>query len=494
MQATTNKGEGQTTPLTVILACIYPGPSREGMWATMKKRLLSLPIVGIDMKKLVPGVLFSLFPLLYKQSRLIWMSLIVGSIVSATLPETVKAEMKDSPKQVIDEVWQIVNHQFVDSNFNRIDWRKKREELLSRSYTSKAQAYKAIQQALKELGDPYTRFLPPEEFEALTSQTAGEISGIGIRIVTDPRTQELYIADVVKKSPAFQAGLKRGDRIVRIDGQPTVLMSLEKAQEALKGEIGTEVSLEVVREGRPSFVVKITRLKFEIPSLEFSLKREGEMKVGYIRLEEFNSHAVAQMRNAIRQLQKENPHAFVLDLRGNPGGLLFASVDIARLWLAKGEIVDIVDRQGGHQRYSANNSALTDLPLVVLVDSNSASASEILAAALKENKRAILVGTNTYGKGTVQSVYPLSDGSGLAVTISRYYPPSGTNINRRGIAPDIFQPLTREEESLLTENPSLMATSRDSQYTKAISVLQNLVSGKQGNRAQGTQGNLLKPL
>lgn len=411
----------------------------------------------------------------------------VGGILSATLPETVKAEMKDSPKQVIDEVWQIVNHQFVDGNFNRVDWRKKREELLNRSYTSRAQAYRAIQQALRELGDPYTRFLPPEEFEALTSQTAGEISGIGVKVVTDPRTQELYVVDVIKKSPAFQAGLKRGDRIVRIDGKPTTLMNMEKATEALKGEIGTDVTLEIVREGKPSFVVKITRKQFEVPSLEFSLKREGDMKVGYIRLEEFNSHAVAQMRNAIIQLQRENPHAFVLDLRGNPGGLLFASVDIARLWLAKGEIVDIVARQGGHQRYSANNSALTDLPLVVLVDGNSASASEILAAALKENKRAIVVGTNTYGKGTVQSVYPLSDGSGVAVTISRYYPPSGTNINKKGITPDIFQPLTKEEEVLLNQNPSLLATAKDSQYNKAISVLRGLLSARKTGQKENRQ-------
>jgi len=158
-------------------------------------------------------------------------------------------------------------------------------------------------------------------------------------------------------------------------------------------------------------------------------------------------------------------------LRGNPGGLLFASVDIARMWMAEGEIVDVVDRRGGHRRFQANNSAITDLPLVVLVNGNSASASEILTGALKENKRATIVGTTTYGKGLVQSVHSLSDGSGLAVTISRYYPPSGININKKGITPDVVQNISKEQEFLLTQNPSLLATKDDPQYSKAVTVL-----------------------
>jgi carboxyl-terminal processing protease len=144
------------------------------------------------------------------------------------------------------------------------------------------------------------------------------------------------------------------------------------------------------------------------------------------------------------------------------------------MWMEQGEIVDIVDRQGGHQSFAANGSALTNLPLVVLVDGNSASASEILAGALKENSRATIVGTNTYGKGTVQSVHSLSDGSGLAVTISRYYPPSGININKKGIKPDIFQDLSLEAQNNLAQDPSLIATLADPQYAKAIAVLKSV--------------------
>jgi carboxyl-terminal processing protease len=396
-------------------------------------------------------------------------TLATGSFLSLAIP--VQAEMTDSPKMVVDEMWQIINNEFVDRNFNQVNWQKKREELLNKNYSNRTQAYRAINQALKDLGDPYTRFLPPEQFEVLNSQTSGETSGVGIRIAIDPRTQDLYIVDAIKKSPAAEAGLQRGDRIVRIDGKPTALMNLDQASEALKGEIGTDVSLDIARQGQSSFQVKVTRSEIEVPSVDFSLKQEAGLNVGYIKLDEFSSLAAQQMKDAIDELKKQQASAFVLDLRGNPGGLLFASVDIARMWMAEGEIVDIVDRKGGHRRFQANNSAITDKPLVVLVDGNSASASEILAGALKENKRATVVGTTTFGKGTVQSVHSLSDGSGLAVTISRYYPPSGMNINKKGIAPDIVQGITREEEYLLSQNPALFATKADSQYSKAISIL-----------------------
>ena len=400
-------------------------------------------------------------------------TLITGGLLTGIEPPQAKAEMLDSHKLVVDEVWQIVNHEFVDRNFNQIDWQTKRQELLSKDYSSKKQAYRAINKALEELGDPYTRFLAPDQFEVLTNQTSGEVSGVGIRIAIDPRTQDLVIIDTIKKSPAVEKGLQRGDRIVRIDGKPTALMDLEKASEALKGELGTEVNLEIARRGKPAFVVKITRSQIEVPSVDFSLKKEGHLNVGYIKLDEFSSHAAKQMQEAIQELNKQQASAFVLDLRGNPGGLLFASVDIARMWMSQGEIVDIVDRQGGHQKFSANNSAMTDLPLVVLVDNNSASASEILAGALKENRRGVIVGTNTFGKGTVQSVHSLSDGSGLAVTISRYFPPSGTNINKKGIVPDIFHGLSKREIQMLRKNPDLIATKADAQYLKAISILKS---------------------
>ncbi len=398
-------------------------------------------------------------------------TLATGGLVTLGVATEVKAEMTDSPKVVVDEVWQLVNNEFVDRDFNRVDWQAKREELLQRNYDSTKEAYREIKKVLQDLGDPYTRFLPPSQFKQLTSQTSGEVSGIGIRIAIDKRTQDVIIIDTIRNSPAQEAGLERGDRIVKINGKPTALMNIEQASEAIKGELGTDVDLQIMRPDKPAFEVTITRQQIEVASVEFDLKQEGNLNIGYIRLDEFSSHAAEQMKEAIEKLHEQDASAFVLDLRGNPGGLLFASVDIARMWLSEGEIVDIVDRQGGHRSFEANNSALTDLPLVILVDKRSASASEILAGALKENRRAVVVGTNTYGKGTVQSVHSLSDGSGLAVTISRYYPPSGTNINQKGIEPDVFQNISREQGFVLRKDPSLIATPADPQYLRAITVL-----------------------
>jgi len=401
-------------------------------------------------------------------------ALATGSLLPLLSPLDTGAQMVDSPKKIVDEVWQIVNSEFVDQEFNRVDWKHKRTELLSRNYRNTRQAYQAIEEALKELGDPYTRFLEPEQFEMLTSQTSGRVSGVGIRMAIDQRTQDLYVVEAIRKSPAHEVGLKRGDRIVRIDGKPTALMDLQEASEAMSGENGTDVRLQIARQGESSFEVTITRAQIEIPAVDYSLKQEGSLKVGYIKLDEFSSNAAKQMEQAINELQEQNASAFVLDLRGNPGGLLFSSVDIARMWMAEGEIVDVVDRRGGHRRFQANNSALTSLPLAVLVDGNSASASEILAGALKENKRATVVGTNTFGKGTVQSVHSLSGGAGLAVTISKYFPPSGLNISKKGIAPDIVQNISRRQQSLLSENPSLVASPSDPQYSRAVSVLRNI--------------------
>nr|WP_245602710.1 carboxyl-terminal processing protease CtpB [Gloeothece verrucosa] len=379
--------------------------------------------------------------------------------------------LEDNPKALIDEVWQIVNNEFVDRNFNNVDWLQKRQELLSGTYTNKKQAYIAIRKALKDVGDPYTRFLEPEEFEALTSQTSGETSGVGVRLAIDKRTNDIVVVETLKSSPAKEAGLQSGDRIVRINGKPTALMSLDQAIDEMQGAEGTSVNLQLSRQGKGVFAVTLTRAHIEIPSVSYTLKQEDQLKIGYIKLDEFSSHAAEQMKQAIEELKTKNVSGYVLDLRGNPGGLLYASVDIARMWMNEGKIVSTIDRRGGNRQFSANGTSLTNLPLVILVNQGSASASEILTGALKENGRATVVGTNTYGKATVQSVHSLSDGSGLAVTIARYYPPSGTNISKKGIKPDVEIGLTMDQQVRLQNDPSLMATSADPQYSRAITVI-----------------------
>jgi len=388
-------------------------------------------------------------------------------------PKSSAIPLANNPKAVVDEVWQLVNQEFVDKDFDRTKWLAKRRELLGQNYRNNAEAYRAIAKILKDLKDPYTRFLSPEEFSILTSQTSGEVSGVGIRIIVDKRSSDLVVADVVRGTPALKAGIRPGDRIVRIDGKPTALMSLDQASEAIQGELGTELNLQLSRPKKGVFSVTLKRENIELDSVTYSIKEEGELRVGYIRLDEFSSHAAEQMETAINELNQSKITGFVMDLRGNPGGLLLSSIDIARMWLNRGEIVSTIDRKGGDRHFSANGSEITDLPLVILVNERSASASEILTGALKEHGRATVVGTATYGKGTVQSVHTLSDGSGLAVTIARYFPPSGMDINDKGISPDVYLDLSTDKKVQFRNDPSLMATDADPQYQRAIGVLRH---------------------
>ena len=287
----------------------------------------------------------------------------------------VEAALEDSPKNIVDEVWQIVHSEFVDPEFHHVDWQIKRQELLQKDYTDQKSAYEAIRQSLKGLGDPYTRFLEPKEFDELTSQTSGELSGVGIRLAINEKTSQLTVVEPIPNSPASKAGIKAGDHIVRINDKPTELMSIDQASAEIKGEVGTEVSLQIVRNEKPPFDLVLERAQIELPSVTYNLNQEQNSKVGYIRLDEFSSHAAEQMQLAIEDLTKKQASGFVLDLRGNPGGLLFSGVEIARMWMAKGAIVSTIDRKGGNQKFAANGQAITNLPLVVLVDGYSASAS-----------------------------------------------------------------------------------------------------------------------
>ncbi len=400
------------------------------------------------------------------------------SLLAPVGGRSVFAALQDSPKNVVDEVWQIVNQEYVDNTFNKVDWQATRQKLLSKNYTTKEQAYTAIREALKPLGDRYTRFLDPEQFKALTNQTSGELSGVGIRMGLKDKTKDLMVVEPIANSPAAKANLKAGDGIVAIDGKPTKGMTLDDASALIRGEAGSPVTLKISREGKGTFDVSLTRAQIELEAVHSGIKQEGQMRVGYISLNEFSSHAAEQMQKAIKNLDAQKVNGYVLDLRGNPGGLLQSSVEIARMWIDDGKIVKTVDRKGGAQEFAANHTALTKLPLAVLVDGNSASASEILTGALKDNKRATIVGSKTFGKAVVQSVHPLSDGSGLAVTISHYFPPSGLNFNHIGIAPDVKVDLTTDQEKQLATEPNLLATNNDPQYKQAIATLSSGVMAR----------------
>jgi carboxyl-terminal processing protease len=395
------------------------------------------------------------------------------SVFGPAWTRCVRAALQDSPKALVDQVWQLVNREYVDGSFNQQDWQATRQSLLSKDYGSKEEAYVAIREALQQLGDPYTRFLDPKQYEALTSQTSGEVSGIGIRMEINEQTKRLTVIEAIENSPALKAGIKAGDEILAIDGKSTLKMKVDDASKLIRGKAGTPITLRLGRTGTSAFDLKLTRATIEVPTVSYGLKQEANRRVGYIRLREFSGHAADQMRRAIRDLNGKKVDAFVLDLRGNPGGLLQASIEIARMWMDNGAIVRTVDRRGSSEQTKANRTALTKLPLAVLVDGSSASASEILTGALKDNKRAVVIGSQTFGKALVQSVHELSDGSGLAVTIAHYYTPLGTDINRKGITPDIKIELTEAQERQLATNPNLLGTQSDPQYARAIAALSN---------------------
>ncbi|MCE2721493.1 MAG: carboxyl-terminal processing protease CtpC [Dolichospermum sp.] len=382
-----------------------------------------------------------------------------------------KASFKDSHKDLVDEVWQIINYRYVDGTFNQIDWQAVRKEYLNKSYTDEKEAYKSIREMLKKLEDPYTRFMNPEEFKNLQVDTSGELTGIGITISQDEKTKQLLVIAPIEDTPAFRAGILAKDIILEIDGKNTKGMDTNDAVSLIRGKAGTKVKLTILRNGQKK-QFNIQRARIEIHPVRYSEKKTPAGNIGYIRLNQFSANASKEMKDAIENLEAKKVSGYILDLRGNPGGLLYASIDIAQMWMNKGTIVFTIDRQGTQDKQVANGSALTNKPLVVLVDKGSASASEILSGALQDNKRAILVGNQTFGKGLVQSVQPLKSGSGLAVTIAKYHTPSGKDINKHGIDPDVKVELTdAQRQDLWLRERDKLGTLADPQFAKAVELL-----------------------
>ncbi len=382
-----------------------------------------------------------------------------------------KAFFQSSPKELVDEVWQLIDRNYVDATFNQTDWQAVRADYLGRNYTNPQEAYGAIREMLKKLQDPYTRFMDPQEFANMQVDTSGELTGVGIQITQDEKTKEIVVVAPIEGTPAFDAGIRPKDVILKIDGQSTTGMELNDAVNKIRGKVGSQVTLSV-RRGDQQLEVPLTRSRIEIHPVRYSRQTGPDGPVGYIRLNQFSANAASEMGQAIKALEDQNVTGYILDLRSNPGGLLYSSIDIARMWLSDGTIVSTVNRQGVVDAETANHRALTKKPLVVLVDGGSASASEILSGALQDNHRAVLVGTRTFGKGLVQSVRSLADGSGLAVTVAKYLTPSGRDINKHGIDPDIQSELTEQQREFLSADRERIGTSADPQYARALTALQ----------------------
>ncbi len=383
--------------------------------------------------------------------------------------------LNNSYKEVIDHVWQIVYRDFLDANgkFQKSNWINLRKEVLSKTYSDSNEAYDAIRDMLSNLDDSYTRFLEPKEFNQMRIDTSGELTGVGIQIVKDKESDDLIIISPIEDTPAFDAGIKARDKILSIDDISTEGMNIEDAVKLIRGQRGTKVKLEILR-GSQSFFKTLSREKIEIKSVSSKVnKTKNGLTIGYVRIKQFNANASKETRDAIKDLETKKVAGYVLDLRSNPGGLLESSIDISRHFINKGVIVSTVSKDGLKETKKGNGQALTKKPLVVLVNEGSASASEIVSGAIKDNKRGKLVGKKTFGKGLVQSMRTLVDGSGLTVTVAKYLTPNGTDINKSGIIPDI--------EVRMNINPILqreIGTRKDKQYRAGEKELINIINRK----------------
>lgn len=343
-----------------------------------------------------------------------------------------------SPQDIFMYAWKTIKDQYVDKTCNDQDWSRWRKKYLDQIKT-REDAYVAIETMIESLNDPYTRFLPPYEFAEQNRNIDAELYGIGVHIAKVK--DKVVIIHIIDGTPAKEAGLKTGDIILKVNNDTTKGMDLKEIANRVRGKIGTSVTLKILRD-KKEIVKEITRKKINLKSVEYKVLKGN---YAYIKISSFiSSETSFEMLKALSSTK--DTKGIILDLRGNHGGLLPNAIFISNMFVDKGDIVSIVDRYGHKKTIKAEEGIkITDKPLVVLINQASASASEILSGALKDHKRAILVGETTFGKGFVQKIQRLPDGSGINITIAKYLTPKGTDIDQKGIHPDYVIELTRED-------------------------------------------------
>ncbi|MDF3819453.1 S41 family peptidase [Leptospira sp. 96542] len=361
-----------------------------------------------------------------QKERIFWILITTTlTIVSVfSFSERVSAISADGEKylQILHEVISYVENDFVDPPDEK------------KIYVG------AIQGALHSLGDPHTRFLDVDEFTELQNETKGSFGGIGVEVSFYENA--FIIVAPIEGTPAWRAGLLPQDKIIEINGKSTKSVSLAESISMMRGEVGSSLSMKVERKGiKDPFVVNLVREQIKIKYVRSSYIEEE--KTGYIKLVQFmgKENTAKEFSETVQSLVNSGAEKLVIDLRMNPGGLLDLAIDLAAMFLpTNSEIVSVKGRGGILVKsFKAENKSkkYLDIPIAILVNGGSASASEILAGALKDNNRAKIVGTQSFGKGSVQSILPLSAGTGVAITIQKYYTPSGISIHGKGITPDV---------------------------------------------------------
>ena len=370
-------------------------------------------------------------------------------------------------QKLLLQSWRIVNQSYLDETHNHQNWWKLREKYVKKPLRDREETYQAIEEMLATLDDPFTRLLRPEQYHSLQVNTSGELSGVGLQININPQTKLIEVISPLAGSPAEAAGIQPRDSILEIDGVDAKSITLDEAAAMMRGATGTKVSIRVqsaLDKAAEPRNVEIVRDRITLNPVYTALDTDTDKKVGYVRLNQFSANAAKEIAHGVDSLEQQGAEAYILDLRNNPGGLLQAGVEIARMWLDNGTIVYTVNRQGALGSFDSNSEVLTSDPMVVLVNQGTASASEILAGALQDNERALLVGEKTFGKGLIQSLFELPDGAGLAVTVAKYETPNHTDINKLGIMPD----------DIIAQKPityAQIATEADEQYQEALKLV-----------------------
>lgn len=321
----------------------------------------------------------------------------------------------------------------------------------------------AVEGYVKALGDPYSEFLTKEEMDSLNQQTEGEYAGVGI-VVTPSETGAITVVSAIKGSPAFEKGIKKDDIILKINGKDYNASQMNDAVKVMKGKPNTDVKLTIARmENKTSkiFDVNITRRMISLTTV--NSQKIGD--IGYINITQFDRKTDKEFIEQYENLKKQNVKSIVLDLRNNPGGLLDSTVKIADYLLPQGVIVKTVDKNK-KEDVQKSDSSEQNLPMVVLVNGSSASASEILTGALKDYKKATIVGEKTFGKGIVQTIIPMDKGEGLKLTISEYFSPNGNKIHKQGVKPDVEIKLDEKAKGIGVE-----FMNEDNQLQKALEIL-----------------------
>ena len=351
-------------------------------------------------------------------------------------------------KQFVLDAWTLVNEGYYDpERLDEIQWKRIRQKTLQKQIETSDDAYSAIEDMLKPLEDPFTRILKPKDYELLkTSNFGSEINGVGLQLGKDELTEKIKVISTLAGSPAEEAGIISGDLIDKVDGISSSELGLANTASKLRGESGTKVLVQITSISNEIKEIDLERRSIDLRPVRTKRLRDDSHTIGYLRITQFSESVPKKIEEALKELKDKEVEGIILDLRNNSGGLVSSGIAVADSFLSEQPIVETKDRNGIKDAIISQKKTYFDGPMVTLVNKGTASASEILAGSLQDNKRSTLIGEQTYGKGLIQSLKSLGEESGIAITVASYLTPKGNNIQGKGIMPDKILDLPEARE------------------------------------------------